>query len=200
MTEAPHAHGLREREDATPPAVTASVGRAEAGGRRCTLLDVMILVAATALGLTMNRATPKIPYGGSRISGAIFFALLAAVPHLVAWTFALLLIRLRAPRPGFRRLVRQPGFVACGAAAFVSLLCGGSGLLFLVGGSRVSMTLWSFIDYTPELCFVVVGAWLALAANGRWRAEPGWIDRMGRAIGVLWIASNVLNWMRLILL
>ena len=27
----------------------------------------------------------------------------------------------------------------------------------------------------------------ALAVAGRWRAEPSWVDRLGRALGVFWV-------------
>jgi hypothetical protein len=33
----------------------------------------------------------------------------------------------------------------------------------------------------------VAGAWLVLALAGWWRPEPGWIDRLGRVLGFLWI-------------
>jgi hypothetical protein len=39
--------------------------------------------------------------------------------------------------------------------------------------------------YSPA----VAGAWLALVLSGRWRPEPDWIDRAGRAFGVCWIVS-----------
>ncbi len=35
----------------------------------------------------------------------------------------------------------------------------------------------------------VVLAWVVLAASRQWQAEPSWIDRAGRALGVLWIAT-----------
>ena len=34
---------------------------------------------------------------------------------------------------------------------------------------------------------VVAGAWLILALSGRWRADPGWIDRLGCALGACWV-------------
>lgn len=169
--------------------------------RRSPWLVGMILAAAPAAGLAMDWVIlAGISVARYWVSQTIDAVLVVALPHLVAWTFALVAIRLRAPRPGFRRLARQPGFVACGAAAPAALLCAGSGLGFLVSGSRFRVGPASFIGYTPELCFSVVGAWLALAASGRWKAEPSWIDRTGRAIGVLWIVSNVLHWIRLVLM
>jgi hypothetical protein len=28
----------------------------------------------------------------------------------------------------------------------------------------------------------------------RWRPEPGWIDRLGRVIGALWLLSLLCDW------
>jgi hypothetical protein len=38
-----------------------------------------------------------------------------------------------------------------------------------------------------ETGLAVAAAWMALLLTGRWRAEPSWIDRAGRILGVLWI-------------
>jgi hypothetical protein len=43
-------------------------------------------------------------------------------PFLMAWTTALLVVRLRRPRPSWRRLSRQPGMAACGIATLVVLV------------------------------------------------------------------------------
>jgi len=41
-------------------------------------------------------------------------------------------------------------------------------------------------------CGYGVGAvWLLLAVSGRWRAERSWIDRLGRVLGVVWIAATI---------
>lgn len=34
----------------------------------------------------------------------------------------------------------------------------------------------------------VLTAWLMLYISGRWRSNPGWLDRMGRFLGWFWIA------------
>ncbi len=33
--------------------------------------------------------------------------------------------------------------------------------------------------------------WIVLGLSGTWRAEPNWIDREGRAMGVYWVTLNV---------
>ena len=35
----------------------------------------------------------------------------------------------------------------------------------------------------------VIGGWLGLRLAGRWRPDPGWIDRLGRILGWTWIAT-----------
>lgn len=38
----------------------------------------------------------------------------------------------------------------------------------------------------------VAAVWVVLAVAGRWRPERSWIDRLGRLLGVLWIAISAL--------
>src|SRR5690349_1077887 len=104
-------------------------------GRKLTLLDAMILVAGTALGLGLTRQLsagsllgPFDPIGmlsprsGSpwttkdwavwaveTIRGRFFYL----IPLLVSWTVTVLALRMRKPRPRLIRLMAQPGAVAC---------------------------------------------------------------------------------------
>ncbi|MDG3005358.1 hypothetical protein [Paludisphaera mucosa] len=39
----------------------------------------------------------------------------------------------------------------------------------------------------------VAVAWIILAAGARWRAEPAWIDRAGRALGGYFLICLVLS-------
>ena len=167
--------------------------------RRFTIADGMILVAATALALvelglqhaawepTWDSVAPKATWAG------------------LVFTFALVAIRLRLPRPGRDDLWRQPGWVACASVSIVLAV------LLLEESLRlarnlvlmpqfalhftVAMVLPQFLDRLPRLAtLVIVAAWSILALGGRWKAEAGWIDRTGRLIGVLWIAINLVNW------
>ncbi|MGO9465028.1 MAG: hypothetical protein ACLQIB_12215 [Isosphaeraceae bacterium] len=93
--------------------------------RKFTLLDAMILVAATAAGLALLRmllAEGRFSLGAifvgrftSRVLGGIEWA----YPFLMMWTFALVILGLRPPRPPIRRLARQPGMAACSAASLI---------------------------------------------------------------------------------
>ena len=91
---------------------------------------------------------------------------------------------------------------ACGA---VTLWLGAKALLLLVlmigvpqkrpmiaayMGDGVAIVSWA----APA----VAGAWLVLVVSGRWRPERGWIDRFGRVLGVLWLALEALNSIRIL--
>jgi hypothetical protein len=88
--------------------------------RKFSILDAMILVAASALGLALIRflyATGRyLSMGRPWYAFVAQYTVEATVPFLITWTLAFLVLRLRQPRPRLRRLLRQPGMVACGAA------------------------------------------------------------------------------------
>jgi len=170
----------------------------------------MVLVAATAAGLGMERFTlaPEISdwpgmlalSTAQLVAGGIRLGLVAVVPVLATWTLALAALQLRQPRPRLRRLTRQPGFVACVTASAALAVCGLSVLPPLAAGNQfIQFRLLRLSSYSAEVSFAVAGAWLALALGGRWRPEPTWPDRLGRALGASWIAANAVAWMRLCL-
>jgi hypothetical protein len=41
------------------------------------------------------------------------------------------------------------------------------------------------------IAVAIVAAWFVLWANGKWRPEPSWLDRLGRLMGAYWIAVVV---------
>jgi hypothetical protein len=103
------------------------------GDRRPTILDAVVVIAATAIALAMARGWDSgkwcaIPayatYGGKLPSGArslhhfIATWLCWTIPFAITLSVAVLALRFRSPRPRFRRLERQPGAVACAAALF----------------------------------------------------------------------------------
>ena len=67
------------------------------------------------------------------------------------------------------------------------------------GVSRNSALPWKglfFSDYfayllqpfeRAEVGFAIAACWLVLIVGRRWRPEPSWIDRCGRALGAYWI-------------
>jgi len=125
--------------------------------------------------------------------------------------------RARRPASPFWR-ARRPGTMACLAASAVLGLLLGVRSIWPVpwnlnvkvgppGECRFSFTapfcdprdaniaadpfLLAALEMPRVAGLVVGGAWLALAMAGRWRPERSWVDRLGRAIGVFWIASAV---------
>ena len=163
--------------------------------RTFNLGDGLTLVAALALAMGLVRAV-LIKYAESLtdvlINNREILAGFLCVPMvLIPATFASLAFRFRSPHPRGRRLTRQPGLVACGAAvvAVVLALAIDLGRAARVGMIPSAWTL-SFRLLEP-VGHVVLVAWLVLAVSGRWRLEPGWIDRFGRAIGGSWIALSL---------
>lgn len=170
--------------------------------RRFTVSDGMVLVAATAVGFGVAR------YSELRVNGnGITLSIMARVQVWLSFvglflTFALLTLRLWRPRPDLRDLFRQPGFAANFAVMvtivvrlFVSWCVYRSMMPSVISrGSYV----WDFfavrfVAVTPvfdeSIACPIVSVWLVMALGGRWDAEPGWVDRAGRALGVFWIGG-----------
>ncbi len=180
--------------------------------RPFTLLDAMILVAATAAALPavqmigigigivgpgdnlVDELVAFVAAGEFRELGALLTYL--PVPVGAAWTVALIPLRLRRPRPPWRRLARQPGLAAASAATLALAPLGlvlawawtVKGLAaFFAGDLELPLFLFG-----PTLVgAAVLGSWSTLVLGRRWRAERSWIDRLGRALGVYWIAMGL---------
>ena len=197
--------------------------------RRFTLFDVMALIAATALGLGLARVgwPPELavaaPANAASISvtfNPIYPKPLRAAsgyksrmavmpivervapgfPVLASLSLAFVAIRLRSPRPRWRRLGAQPGLVAAVVAAGVWLVEAPpmAWLSWYDGRSGYSPTRIAQVAANSVVMLgfhsglAVASAWVALALAGRWRPERSWLDRWGRAMGFAWIASAVL--------
>jgi hypothetical protein len=140
--------------------------------------------------------------------GPAFLAFLQArtwfefsVLGLSTLTIAQIAFRLLPPRPTWHQLMRQPGWIAClSAAPVMSILITRHWLAWAIERALgyPGLTLSAFA-LGPSSWFpgssaqaagtAVVASWLILRLGGRWRGEPGWVDRLGRAIGVAWIAT-----------
>jgi hypothetical protein len=176
--------------------------------RRFTLLDAMILVAATAVGIALSKAWPgpetyevSLAIFGPKLLrslGPVTHRIIASWPIVAIWTAALIALRLRRPRPASRRLFAPPGIAACVVALVVMLLkwleCGGYVVLhndWVRNVRDISPLSLSrvILDATasPVIGYGVAAVWASLALARRWRPEPGWIDRAGRVVGLLWI-------------
>jgi hypothetical protein len=186
--------------------------------RRFGLIDAMALLAATAVGLAWGRrdlvATVQarvISTGfvsnNSMHTRPVEFAdrlitFTRGTSHLLAcWTLAVLILRLRSPRPRRARLVCQPGTVAVATATAYAVAVAARILVAFLIRAKYKPA-WS--DYvaqainTYETATAITASWLILALSGRWRPERTWIDRSGCLIGLAWIAlaiaANLFDW------
>ena len=126
-------------------------------------------------------------------------------PFLILGSLSVLWLRFRNPLPIKRWLFWQPGASACAvASAGLSVAI----VLFLamhyrvyLSGVRPPSFVWRQIveDLMPEhltaaataIGYGVAGTWIALVSRRRWRPEPGWVDGLGRIVGVGWIVMVI---------
>ncbi len=175
-----------------------------AGPRKANLGDAMILMIAFGIGLTLGlRALENIGQRFAMITPT-------GRPVLVAWvkeiaqrqglrflvfegcvellfcfvaplTPALLVARLRRPRPAFPGLVCQPGLVASAALCLATII--------EVDVAFLQLATVPFLLEAALPGAMVVASWAILALSGRWHPEASWVDRSGRLVGVFWIAT-----------
>jgi hypothetical protein len=196
-----------------------------ASARGLRLPDAVVLIAAPAGALALFRpyyaALGPLRWGppigpAPPTTGWIWGSwgcLVRASPLVMAWTLAILVLRLRRPRPLWARLVRQPGLVAGLMAALVLIwrLLGFATLCARVLGDP-GLAAWLPRHFDGRGCFIggnpgwllfdtdnflntmaligtaVASAWILMFVSGRWRPERSWIDRAGRILGSFWIA------------
>jgi hypothetical protein len=187
--------------------------------RRFTLADGMILIAASALAIPLLQRVwglyfaedfftrPPMGWTFKDISDKTSSLIGNLFAHGVAMaTLAVLAMRLSPPRPTLRRLARQPGMIAC-CAVVLTLVINDLvyvGRISLVGvdnpfqkgfSHELAKVVMDGVGYSFNTNgYAVAAAWLTLALGARWRPEPSWSDRIGRAIGVFWIAMIPLYW------
>jgi hypothetical protein len=189
--------------------------------RRFHVGDAMILVAATAAGIVGTRHVwDRASYNWfwylgqgwtvRAINQQILTVVALSLPSLAAWTAAVLVLRLRAPRPTLRRLVLQPGAAACLVALLVITLetIGEAAAMayfeyskgYLGAEMKTSgLAGWLHVRVlmrTPyPVSYAILAAWAILALSRRGRPERSWIDRAGRALGICWIVFALIFWL-----
>jgi len=177
-------------------------------GRRLNVADLVVLVLAAAVGLVLVRhdlsalfTQPLDLVNGQWVERwSLPVALSKAVTvevWLMAWATGWLVLQLRQPRAPLRRLSRRPGFFACASTALI--VCVSGPLTWLIVTSRTShMSEWLDRMVWAELVASQIGAavfagWAVLAAGGRCRLRAGWLEQVGRGIGLVWVAMLPLN-------
>jgi hypothetical protein len=194
--------------------------------RKPTLADAMILVAMTAVGLSCYLFIDNALFRGQRYLFGLFErptggwdaarlvnraagAVSLLLPPFGSWTLAVPLIRLRPPRSSRTRWHRQAGVTACVAAITgMALPAAVAGCAFLLrwwveGTTRLPPNYWLrtplFDDIVACAGASVAAVWITQAVTGLWRPSVDWVDRLGRALGGLWIVAGLIFGMRLVM-
>lgn len=173
----------------TEPPIAGQVG--------IRLSTLMLLVAATGIGIVATRqchSQMRALHMDDGLSNLHSWLILAS-PMIMSWSMALMAGRLLPPRPRRVEIFRQPGFVA----NWVMFLVISLNALKTVALNKDRLlngdTLLAMFDYmyfwpTGSQCGAgIMVAWSTLALAGCWQAEPSWIDRLGRGLGTISIAS-----------
>ena len=106
---------------------------------------------------------------------------------------AVLILGLYRAHPSRRDAAQGPGLVACFVAMAASILP----IIWLVGRvlteSRLPYPNYSvpfnnvFGHWMIAAGPMILGAWIALALQGRWRPKPTWTDRAGCVLGACFV-------------
>jgi hypothetical protein len=176
--------------------------------RRLTLADLAILIVATAFALMATRsdlaglvAVPKSLENGRLVQRWSYPVALGKAITLEVWLMSFsagwLIVQLRAPRPGLRQLVRQPGFVACFTSTVVTIVAGGVTWPIIASAASganawLDRAVWSEV-VSAQIGSAVLADWTMLAISRRCRVRAGWLDRVGQLIGLVWIAMIPAN-------
>lgn len=186
-----------------PTAAAVAIPR-DVGRERFTIADTIALVAAAAVGLTLarhhfeqvNSVRQFAPLGAYR--GWVHRGALLVLPFSAALTWS----RLRRPWRPARRLAREPGAIAVLATAVSLLAILADEVLSQTlpgppGTQRVAIIWKPLINPAMRLALLpgpaVLVAWATQWLGGRWRLRPGWIDRFGFALGLIWVLLFLLN-------
>jgi hypothetical protein len=125
----------------------------------------MILIAAAALGMASRKGIPWHVHAVTVHAGLTVALLMLTVAYV--W------IRLIPPRLLGSDLIRQPVMLSLG---------------LLIGLSFLLMGLSAFVPLVARANMIIALAlglsWGAACRRYRSRAEPGWIEGLGRSVGV----------------
>lgn len=176
--------------------------------RRLNLVDLGILVVATAVGLVLIRqdldglaARPMALENGSWVYRwtlpVVLSKAVTVETWLMAWAAGWLVLQLRNPRRRLRHLCQQPGFFACFSTGLVAAVAGPLAWAVIVSvasgaNAWLDRMVWTEL-VSCQIGTAVFTGWTLLALSGRCRYRAGWLDRVGQAIGFFWVAMVPAN-------
>jgi hypothetical protein len=159
-----------------------------ATARRFGLLDAVILMAALAAGFYLARACWYETFAPTKLPPIVRSPFVFRAVHdecavcVAALSAAMLILRLRRPRPLLPQVFQQPGFVGCLATTVVLGMC----IVNKVPERSISSIV---LVASIANAYSIVAAWFAVLFAGSWNPEPGWIDRMARTLCVFWLVA-----------
>jgi hypothetical protein len=179
--------------------------------RRFGILDALMLIAFTALGLAWCKAsgvspwqeTSRSPFDEDNLNSTyvLSFAVLCHFLSLllVAWTFVFPLLRFRKPRPSFRRLGRSPGTAACLTVLIVLAVSFVVTLAWWISRSYVWGSVGNDDPGLFEVCYedvknlcvqagpAIIAIWSILGVIRKIRLERDWVEVFGFILALGWI-------------
>jgi hypothetical protein len=169
--------------------------------RRFTLLDALVLIAATAGGFAIIRFSQESSFPGELVMPPLERFLFEAgwtfdyriPPVLVCLSLATALCALRSPQSLRKPLIRSPGVIACLLVVLVVVMeTGRNFITHLVRHRQDPFLEMATVNWAYVSRQAVLVAWIAVRLSGRWRPVRGWPDRLGRWIGWTWLIMWVL--------
>jgi hypothetical protein len=177
----------------------------------------VLLIAASGLSLALiqrnwtlygerllqyYRQNPTV-WGVARLLGPAAASFIG--PVVLALTLAALGARFAGPRPSLRRIGSQPGAVACLAGAlmvvlgeieyYIKVQVHGVENAWVAGfRNETAKVLMDGLTFsTWRIGYAVAAVWLTLLVGRRWHPERSWIDRLGTACGIYWLAMILVH-------
>ncbi len=180
-------------------------------GRKFTILEMLVMIAAVAVGLAWSRYYERYvnwewhliapdDEPSHQCVEIVKWWVDGLSYCLVVVSISLFILRVVArPRRRIRHLARSPGLVAGGAVLLTVTL----DILYALFGFMVSLREGPFYDSFCEFTYLTISdrnpglavavAWTLLASSARWRREAGWLDGMGIILGAIWILRSLFS-------
>jgi hypothetical protein len=186
-----------DQESELPPDVSHPSTATSASARKPRLGQLMLLIAAVALGIVGIRNCDTQMRAIQIDRGNLVNWIVLSSPLLMSLAAALMVAGLLPPRSRLSELCRRPGFTACWVTTLVMAM--DAVVLFAMNPEGLTnldkfVLCFNYGYFWPtmgQIGFGVLISWTTLALAGCWQPEPSWIDRSGRVLGVVWIIAFV---------